>query len=792
MAKSKFRKPIPASQPVAEARIKVFAYQKFEQWLSGRQRLVMSVLFSMALLFRIIYFVQLNSGPCIWQHRFKETDMHFYDEWAKFIAHGDWLSNRSFHQYDLSHQSIADYYFKTHPNEAVLLQKQLGNNKSPEALGRLLWQRWDGGKMFHQDPLYIYFIAVVYKIFGEDVRYVFIFQMMAGIFSTLLIYLISRKYFGNTAALFSGLFASLCGPMLFYELVLVRESFIIFAGLLLVYLLTNSHQSKSPGKIFFFGIILALCILLKSVFVLFLFLTIGISFFVFRKEPIHFLRYSGILLGGALLAYSPLLIRNAIVGVPLFTQNSIGSIAVIASNDVKYDPASSYALNVKNTTEIIDKTGGKTLPSLIDAIQTHPSIMSYVTLLAKKLALVFHWYEFPNNKNFYYYRIHAPVLNYTFVNLIFIAPLAFIGIILSIMQRRKLWALYLLLCMHLFLLVAFLVLSRYRIPFEAALIPFSGFAIAELIKNIQIKIQLALIMLGGIIILAFAVGRPLPQSITFIRGVDYQQPFNFYYGPMIDKEIAKDDNEAAMKIMKKFMELEPDDVREMNATSPKLNDYQLVLARVYQDFHFKYSKLSERAGDIQTAKNEDARATELQEIVVLNDNTGSIESALKKAQLAPPGTKEILYRNQVAPLLNEIKLNPNNTKPYRALNEVFINLNIPDSSIYVLQQLLKLNSDNFYAVFQLGTVYGKYKNDLNNSALYLEKAFAMEPRNEDVCINLGIVYSMMQQTAKAEKMMQTVREINPNNRSNLANLELLLRNSGRTKEADEIKKQLQQ
>ena len=787
MSKQNFKKAA-SPQPIA-ANNKISFFEKSEAWLGKKQQLIITALVAIAIVFRIVYFVQLNSGPCIWQHRYQETDMSFYDEWAKIIAHGNWLSDTSFHQYDAAHQWIADYYFKTHPDEAVLMQKQLVNDKSPEALGRLLWRKWDGGKIFHQDPLYIYMVAVVYKIFGEDVRYVFALQMIIGIFSVLLIYLITRKYFGNTAAVVSGCLAVFCGPLMFYELVLVRESIIVFAGLLLVFIMDKALENVSAKNFFILGATIAFCMLLKSTFILFLLLTIGISFFVFRKELKLFFRYSAMLLAGVILIYMPLLIRNSIVGAPLFTQNAIGSISVIASNDVNYNPEESYELNLKNTTEIINKTGGQTIPSFILSMKTHPGVISYLTLLTKKLALVFHWYEFPNNKNFYYYRLHSPVLWFSFINLLIIAPLALAGIVVAIIQKKKLWSLYLLLSMHLLLLVVFLVLSRYRIPLEAAIIPFAGFAVAEIIKKYQTNINYVLIMLAGIVAAAVFTGRPLPEKITFIRGVDYQQPYNFYYKQLIDDDIKKGDFAGALNIMTTFMKLEPDDVKNLNATST-LNNYEIVLARVYAEFHDIYANLYERAGNDEQAKIEKVRADELHMLDIMNDNSGSIETLLARAAAAPADQQTKLYSDLVAPLWTEIKLNPNNIVSYQALNDAYLKLNLPDSSIYVLQQLLKVHENDFYATFQLGTVYGRYKNDLNNALIYLEKAKLIDSKSEDVYLNLGIVYGMLQQNDKAIEMMQMARRLNPKNKNNLLNLELLLRKLGRSVEADEVKKEI--
>lgn len=43
--------------------------QANERWLTGHQRLVLAALVLASLLLRAGYFLELNQGPCIWQHR---------------------------------------------------------------------------------------------------------------------------------------------------------------------------------------------------------------------------------------------------------------------------------------------------------------------------------------------------------------------------------------------------------------------------------------------------------------------------------------------------------------------------------------------------------------------------------------------------------------------------------------------------------------------------------------------------------------------------------------------------
>ena len=69
---------------------------------------------------------------------------------------------------------------------------QGGAKTDPDAL---LWSRWTGSPQFYQDPLYAYLIGLTYRVIGDDVRFVFAWQMGLGVMSTVLIWLLGAPVF---------------------------------------------------------------------------------------------------------------------------------------------------------------------------------------------------------------------------------------------------------------------------------------------------------------------------------------------------------------------------------------------------------------------------------------------------------------------------------------------------------------------------------------------------------------------------------------------------------------------
>ena len=61
-----------------------------------------------------------------------------------------------------------------------------------------LWDDWYGQKRFHQEPLYPYLVAATYRLWGDDVRHVFAWQLLLGWETNVLIYLLAPNYLAKS------------------------------------------------------------------------------------------------------------------------------------------------------------------------------------------------------------------------------------------------------------------------------------------------------------------------------------------------------------------------------------------------------------------------------------------------------------------------------------------------------------------------------------------------------------------------------------------------------------------
>jgi hypothetical protein len=90
----------------------------------------------------------------------------------------------------------------------------------------------------------------------------------------------------------------------------------------------------------------------------------------------------------------------------------------------------------------------------------------------------------------------------------------------------------------------------------------------------------------------------------------------------------------------------------------------------------------------------------------------------------------------------------------------------------------------------LGTLYGKYKNDLNRAVFYLENSIHLDPKHIEAYNNLGIAYGMLKQYDKAIDTFNKALIASPNNLEVLKNLSLTYQFMGRIDKAEMYAKQM--
>jgi len=595
---------------------------RLEAWLSTNRRRVLIGLLVIAAAIRLVYFVQLNAGPLVWQHRWDQSDMAFFDTWARDIAAGDWLTDKALHPQHSWHLRLSKQYYARHQDERERLRAEAGGVLSDEQASQVLWNRWYGGKRFHQEPLYPYLVALTYRLVEPDVRWVFAWQMMLGVANVLLLYLIALRMFGELPGAVAGLLALLCSPLLMYEMVLLRETLVVTSGLATVLMLHEAMLRDRARWWMANGVMLGLGITLKATLALRAALALAIvAGSRIRARP-RSVSSAGLMTAGMLIALLPMMARNLAVDRPALEGSSVGTITYVCANTADY-PADRGFFVPPIAGEIMDRSDGRLGPAVLECLRTFPSTSAWLKQQWRKLATAWHWYEIPDNANLYYYRLHAGIL-YLPVTFRLVGPLALLGLALGLGTLRRSWPLYLLVATTLAELLVFYTASRFRLPLMAALIPFAALAVVQLVRWFATRRRLQL-GLASVALLAMAawINQPLGGGRQLVRAADFGAPRTYYYLPEFQRAKVEGDHLRAAEILNASLKARPAFVDAMSQQNPPRTADELNFARMISKAELDCAAAYTSAGRPDSAK-------------LHTDQAARLRSAIEAAQSGIP------------------------------------------------------------------------------------------------------------------------------------------------------------
>jgi 4-amino-4-deoxy-L-arabinose transferase-like glycosyltransferase len=577
-----------------------------------RHRLILGFILAAAVILRVVNYAALAEGPCLIHH--SVSDMAFFEEWSAKIADGDILTGEALHPMHTWHRRVAAMHLKKHPDKIGGLDIEKLPKPEQDAHYKTLWDEWYGGKTFHQEPAYPYAIALIRSVFGPDKMWVHVAQMLLGVCTLLLLYAVTKTYFGGVPALVATGLAAFCSPLLFFELFLLRAAPIAFATLALVFVFERTTRSPTPKRWLVFGVCTGIAMALKSHFLLFGLLTLGMAIWPERKNIAASARTFGWFLGGVLVASLPILIRNLLVGAPFLSTTSVGPVTFANANHAGYigfgwseDDASLTTLE-----QIMDESGGSFFGAMSGAIGSHDGFGGYLSLLWTKFTLAWQWAEFPNNVNFYFAQLHSTVLNYLPITFTVVAATALVGLIAAILQRKTPKPLLLLIALSVLQLVAFYSLARFRGALMVTMLPMSGMGIAWLLSGFRAKNYRAVIpTILACGLFAWWLQRPIPEDMMLVSSSSYGNALNNYYRPGWVEARQSKDWKRGLQLMEGAIEARPD---YLDSLSPKNlpNTYsRFAMTAIYAEVYENYAHSLHELGRMPESQAIRKRAEEL-------------------------------------------------------------------------------------------------------------------------------------------------------------------------------------
>lgn len=346
---------------------------------------------------------------------------------------------------------------------------------------------WMGSRIFYQDPLYPYFLGVLYSVFGRNLWLLYLLQAGFGVGTCWLTGLLGRRVFGKATGNLAALLAALFVPAIFYE-VQVEKTFL---GVFLVAAFLVLYLDRGVGARIGAGVALALACLTRANLIVFI--PLGLVLLAFerqgeRRDGFDFLRapgqwglrQAGSFLTGCALVLVPVALRNHHVeGQWVLTTSQAGQNFYIGNNPL--NTTGSYIVpptirpdprfeETDFRTEAEKKTGRKLTPSEVSSywsgeawqhIAADPIFAQMMFL--RKFLLFWNDYEVPDNLNMDLMERWSWVLALPLPGVGLLAALAFLGGFVALRDKPDVRLLAAFVAVYCVTVVAFFVFSRYRI-----------------------------------------------------------------------------------------------------------------------------------------------------------------------------------------------------------------------------------------------------------------------------------------------------------------------------------------
>jgi tetratricopeptide (TPR) repeat protein len=378
--------------------------------------------------------------------------------------------------------------------------------------------QWIGAEPFFRAPLYIYLLALIYKIFGHGYFLSRLFQIVLGSVSCVLIFFVAKKVFNQTVGILSGVMASFYAMLVHYDAQLLTTSLEVFLDLVLLGLLILAAEKPKLLNWFFCGIVLGLSAIARPnilVFIPFILIWLFFSYGSKIGQLKNKLFTKGILfrwiilLTGILLMIAPVTLRNYLAGKDFVLIAWNGGYNFYLGNNANATGWSATSPEMDKTwwgglNDAIrlaeEETGESLKPSQIsdfwfekgfDFIHSQP--LSWLKLMARKTLYFWKGFEISNNQNIYLYKEFSSLFNLLLGKFILyfpfglVGPLSILGLIVCLKDFRKYLLLYLFILSYSASIIIFFICSRYRMPVIPFLIMFSSFSLWWFFQKIKSK-----------------------------------------------------------------------------------------------------------------------------------------------------------------------------------------------------------------------------------------------------------------------------------------------------------------
>ncbi len=378
-------------------------------------------------------------------------------------------------------------------------------------------QNWLGRcAAYRHPPAYPYAIAILFKIFGNSVKVVKLFQILLDLLNTFFVYLIAKEVFNATAGLVASALYALYMPIIFYSIEILPPILAIFLLLASILSLIKSYQlqnTQASGKpwLSISGISFGLLLATIFNFIISLPLILLWQYRCFKGSIRRRLAYLSIF---AAFSLAPVILtsaRNCIFAddCAVVTSNG-GSNFYIGNNQdiyktvslregigwvgLRLSPFQTVQIRNLRDLDLFFYKQGK------EFVVHQP--LKWLWVMLKKTVLFFNAYELPRNFDFYFFSNFSALARLPLVRFGLVLPLGLSAILYLMFmaanhKQRQLTSLILIILLsYCFSIIIFFVAGRYRLPIIPLFIILAAYYIVTFIGhyvNRQYRIVAAMV-----------------------------------------------------------------------------------------------------------------------------------------------------------------------------------------------------------------------------------------------------------------------------------------------------------
>jgi tetratricopeptide (TPR) repeat protein len=368
---------------------------------------------------------------------------------------------------------------------------------------------------FFMGPLYPYFLALIYSIFGRSFLLLGMIQIAGGAGTVVLTYLIGRSVFRPSVALLGAVLLGFYGASTFYEGQFLMMWLGTFLNMLLLYVLLSDFKDRYLLKYCVAGALLGLSALARANILIFLPVVLLWLLCVARVK--RRVLAAAVFAAAAFAVIAPATIHNYVASKDFVLITSNGGMNFYIGNNAEaagafYPPKGVDFISDTTTRRYVERMLGRDMkPSEIsrywfgqgwEFIRNEPG--REVALLARKTALFFNGYELPQIESYDISKKRYAIFKALLVNFWIIGALGIAGIICSARRWKQLYLLHWFILSYSLSIILFFVTARYRVQIVPVLSLFAAFTIAEVLPRTFLRAPrrfVPLLLVGAILLL---------------------------------------------------------------------------------------------------------------------------------------------------------------------------------------------------------------------------------------------------------------------------------------------------